>query len=219
MHKTIIGILLSLLATSAAFTQEVEWPHHGNDPGGSKYSSLDQISLTNVNRLEKVWTWETGEEPIPMARVPMTDHPVTPGRFEGSAVMVRGTLYIPTSYNQVVAIDPDTGEELWRYDPRAYEWGRPFRGCGFCHRGVAVWTQGDEIRVFINSRWRLIALDGKTGLPIESFGNEGEVDLTKDLLEHTTTSVQNTFDEITRAGGGKFLKTLPFHDHDHPCGG
>jgi quinoprotein glucose dehydrogenase len=131
--------------------------------------SLALISLSNVDRLERVWTWETGEEPIPMARVPLTGQPVTPGRFD------------PTSYNQVVAINPDTGKELWRYDPKAYEWGRPFRGCGFCHRGVAVWTRGDEIRVFINTRWRLIALDGKTGLPIESFGNGGEVDLTKDL--------------------------------------
>ncbi len=42
---------------------------------------------------------------------------------------------------------------------------------------------------------------------------------TRELLGHTTTKVQSTFDEITRAGSGKLLKTLPFHDHDHPCGG
>jgi quinoprotein glucose dehydrogenase len=143
-----------------------------------------------------------------MARVPLTGQPVTPGRFEGSAVMVRGTLYIPTSYNQVVAINPDTGKELWRYDPKAYEWGRPFRGCGFCHRGVAVWTRGDEIRVFINTRWRLIALDGKTGLPIESFGNGGEVDLTKDLawevnrLHYSNTSPPMIYKNTIIVGSG-----------------
>lgn len=42
---------------------------------------------------------------------------------------------------------------------------------------------------------------------------------TRELKEHTETNIQNTFDEITRAGGGKVLKVLPFHDHDHPCGG
>jgi quinoprotein glucose dehydrogenase len=42
---------------------------------------------------------------------------------------------------------------------------------------------------------------------------------TRDLLEHTTTRVQNTFEEITRAGDGKLLKIIKFNDHDHPCGG
>ena len=59
-----------------------------------------------------------------------------------------------------------------------YDWGMLARGCGFCHRGVAVWRDGNELRVFINTRWRLIALDGRTGEPITSFGHQGEVDLT-----------------------------------------
>lgn len=208
MQKSFIAFSLALFAASATFAQEVEWRNHGNDPGGSKYSPLDQINLANVSGIQRAWTWETGEEPIALARAPLTGKAVTPGKFQGSAIMVRGTLYIPTSYNQVVAIDPATGEELWRYDPKAYEWGRPFRGCGFCHRGVAVWTDGDDIRVFINSRWRLIALDGKTGVPIESFGTGGEVDLTKDLvwevnrLHYSNTSPPMIYKNIVIVGSG-----------------
>jgi len=42
---------------------------------------------------------------------------------------------------------------------------------------------------------------------------------TRELREHTESSIQNTFDEIVRAGGGRILKVLPLADHDHPCGG
>ena len=208
MNRTIIFITVGLLTPGVALAQETGWPSHGNDPGGTKYSTLEQINRANVGELQRVWTWETGEEPIPMARSPMTGQQVRPGKFQGTSVMVDGTLYISTPYNQVVALDPDTGEEHWRFDPRAYEWGRPLRGCGFCHRGVAVWTDGDDIRVFINSRWRLIALDGRTGSPIESFGQRGEVDLTEDLawetnrLHYSNTSPPMIFENIVITGSG-----------------
>jgi quinoprotein glucose dehydrogenase len=206
-HTTIVTVL-GLLVLNAAPAQEVDWPSHGNDAGGTKYSALRQINRGNVHELRQAWTWKTGEEPIPMARVAQTGEPITPGKFQGTALMVSGTLYIATSYNQVVALDPETGEERWRYDPKAYDWGRPLRGCGFCHRGVAVWTNGDDIRVFINSRWRLIALDGRTGQPIESFGHRGEVDLTEDLvwevnrLHYSNTSPPMIFENIVIVGSG-----------------
>jgi quinoprotein glucose dehydrogenase len=122
--------------------------------------------------------------------------------------MVNGTLYVATSYTQVAALDPETGKELWRFDPRAYEWGMLPRGCGFCHRGVAVWVGGDDVRVFINTRWRLIALDGHTGEPIASFGQRGEVDLTEGLiwdvnkLHYTNTSPPMIYDNLVIVGSG-----------------
>jgi len=208
MKAIAIGTMLGMLALSTASAQEVDWPSHGNDLGGTKYSTLQEINRANVHELGRAWTWETGEKPIPMARVALTGQPVTPGKFQGTSLMVDGTLYIATSYNQVVALDPETGDERWRYDPKAYDWGRPYRGCGFCHRGVAVWTNGDDIRVFINSRWRLIALDGRTGEPIESFGHRGEIDLTEDLawevnrLHYSNTSPPMIFENIVIVGSG-----------------
>lgn len=208
MKHAMLPAALALLAMNLTSAQEVGWPSHGNDPGGSKYSALDQVHRGNVQNLERAWIWQTGEAPIPMARVPVAGQPLTPGKFQGTAVMVDGTLYIATSYNQVVALDPDTGEERWRYDPKAWEWGRPARGCGFCHRGVAVWTDGEDIRVFINSRWRLIALDGRTGQPIEAFGQRGEIDLTEDLawevnrLHYSNTSPPMIFEDLVIVGSG-----------------
>ena len=208
MQAITIGTLAGLLAFASATAQEIGWPSHGNDTEGTKFSSLDQVNRGNVADLELAWAWSTGEEPIPLARVPLTGQPVAPGKLQGTPLMVHDTLYMVTSYNQVVALDPATGEERWRYDPKAWEWGKPLRGCGFCHRGVAVWSQGDEIRVFINTRWRLIALDGRTGRPIESFGLRGEVDLTENLawdvyrLHYSNTSPPMVFENLVIVGSG-----------------
>ena len=73
---------------------------------------------------------------------------------------------LSTPYNQVAALDPTTGKELWRYDPKAYEDGQPPNGQGFAHRGVVAWKDGDRLRIFLNARYKLIQLDAKTGTPV-----------------------------------------------------
>src|SRR5262249_30100583 len=81
-------------------------------------------------------------------------------------------------------------------------------GTGFVHRGVATWTNGTERRIFINSRWRLIAIDAKTGRPIPSFGNNGEVDLTAQLIwpvdkrHYTNTSPPVVYKDLVILGNG-----------------
>lgn len=159
--------------------QGVDWPVYGGDAGGMKYSPLDQIDRGNVERLEIAWRWETGEEPILGPRRPVRGEDVWPGSFQATPLAINDTLYVSTPYNRVVALDAETGTELWSYDPRAWEWGATSLTT---HRGVATWTNGRERRVFLNTRWRLIALDATTGEPIPSFGQGGEIDLTKDLI-------------------------------------
>jgi quinoprotein glucose dehydrogenase len=105
------------------------------------------------------------------------------GSFEATPIMAGDTLYLSTPYHRVVALDAASGAQLWNYDPRTYRWG--WGGSrhllGLTHRGVAMWTDGRERRIFINSRSRLIALNAATGRPIPSFGRGGEVDLTAHL--------------------------------------
>ena len=156
-----------------------DWPVYGGDPGGLKYSSLADIDRSNVAGLEPAWTWETGEEPIPDAASPIQGERVAPGAFEATPIVINDTMWLSTPYNRVVALDAETGEEFWSYDPRAWEWGNLHRGCRFCHRGIAQWSDGRERRIFLNTRWRLIALDAASGEPIPSFGNGGEADLTE----------------------------------------
>ncbi len=81
--------------------------------------------------------------------------------------MIDDVLYVSTPYNRVVALDARTGRELWRYDPEPFKDGQPPNGTGFVHRGVAAWRdESGQLRIFLNSRYRLICLDARTGAPV-----------------------------------------------------
>ena len=185
-----------------------DWPVHGGDPGGMKYSALTEINRDTVSQLQPAWTWEPGEAPIPGPRQPIPGQDVRPGAFETTPIMLDGTMYLSTPYNRVVALNPETGQEIWTYDPQTIEWGQPPNGTGYVHRGVAIWRGSNESRIFLNSRWRLIALDAKTGAAIESFGHKGEIDLTDNLLwptnrlHYTQTSPPVIYENLVILGNG-----------------
>ena len=148
-----------------------EWHHYGGDLGGTKYSSLDQITRENFGELEVVWRWKTenfGPRPETYSRV-------TP-------IMVDGVLYATAGYRRAaVAIDAATGETLWVYSLDEGERGdnAPRINSG---RGVAYWQDGNDERIFlITPGYHLVALDAQTGWPIDGFGNDGIVDLKQGL--------------------------------------
>jgi quinoprotein glucose dehydrogenase len=170
-----------------------------------KYSPLADIDRSNVARLAPAWSWRTGEQAIPETD---STKRATPGNFQATPLMIGDTLFLPTPFNRVVALDAGTGALLWSHDPRAYAAGQPSNGTGFVHRGVATWTDGRERRIFINSRWRLIALDATTGKPIPSFGTNGEVRLIDDLvwpvrdIHYTNTSPPVVYRDLIILGNG-----------------
>lgn len=156
----------------------VEWPVFGGDPGAQRFSPLDEITPANVARLKKAWEWETAE-------VPMTDSAggqISPGPFEATPIMLGDTLYLPTSFHRVVALDAARGTKYWDFDPgTAPQGSRVNDHPSFVHRGIAIWTGTGERRVFLNTRWQLFALNAATGQPIHSFGSGGSIDLTAGL--------------------------------------
>ena len=91
--------------------------------------------------------------------------------------MIDNVLYLSTTYARVVALDADTGAELWVFDPRAYEDSPRGAGPSFKHRGVAYWSDGTESRIFLNSRVHLYSIDAETGRLVKAFGTEGRVSL------------------------------------------
>ncbi len=183
----------------------VGWPVYGGDPGGMKYSSLTSINRDNVARLTPAWEWTVGEAPIPQSD---STKAARPGNFQVTPLMINDTLFLSTPFNRVVALDANTGHELWAYDPGAYRFGQPSNGTGFVHRGVATWTDGRERRIFMNSRWRLIAINAATGKPIPTFGTNGEVDLTATILwkvnqlHYTNTSPPVVYQDLVIVGNG-----------------
>ena len=105
----------------------------------------------------------------------LDEYGTRPGNFQTTPLMIDNVLYLSTPYNRVVALDAETGAELWAFDPKAYEDGQPPNGTGFVHRGVAAWrdsADGNKLRIFMNSRYRLICLDAATGAPVDSVRRE-----------------------------------------------
>jgi quinoprotein glucose dehydrogenase len=205
------GIWLVLVAVAgvapgaATAQSRVDWPVYGGDPGGMKYSPLADINRGNVARLAPAWSWATGEQAIPQTD---STRAARPGNFQATPLMIGDVLYLSTPYAAVVALDANSGRELWRHDTRAWEAGQPSNGTGLVHRGVATWTDGRERRIFINSRWKLIALEARTGTAIPSFGTGGEVDLTADLIwpvkkiHYTNTSPPVVYGDLVIVGNG-----------------
>ena len=147
-----------------------EWPHHGRDHAFTRYSPLDQIDAANFEQLEVAWRWKSADH----------DLREEPGTFRGSALMIDGRVYMATSLWQIVALDAATGEELWLYDPKSYEFPQAY---GATPRGLEYWTDGEAERIiFITSGKQLISLDLATGRPDPAFGEDGMVDLSDDRL-------------------------------------
>ena len=85
-------------------------------------------------------------------------------------------LYLSTMYTRVAALDAETGAELWTFDPKAYEGGPKDAGpSGFKQRGVALWGDGNDERIFLNSRDRLYVIDAASGELDTGFGDSGSV--------------------------------------------
>jgi quinoprotein glucose dehydrogenase len=171
------ALLIAALATAAPATAQTgtgpEWRVYGGDPGHTRYSSLDQINASNAADLEVAWRWigrNFGPNPFAASQT-------TP-------LYVNGRLYATVGmHRSVVAIDPGTGETLWTWrnfeGPDRLE-DAPRVNSG---RGVSYWSdgRGDDRILVVTPGYHLVALDADTGYPVESFGEHGVVDLTKNL--------------------------------------
>jgi quinoprotein glucose dehydrogenase len=206
--RVIIGVAaLTLLigAAPAASAQRVDWANTSGDPGAMRYAPVADIDRSNVGRLKLAWRWNTGEQSV---RAGVNQKAARPGLFQASPIVLGDTMYVSTPYAAVAALDARTGRELWKFDPEMWRTGQPSNGTGFVHRGVATWASPTERRIFINARWKLIALDAATGKPIPSFGVNGEIDLTKELrravnqLQYTNTSPPVVYGDLVLVGNG-----------------
>lgn len=150
--------------------QQADWPFYGGNAATQKYSPLDQINKTNVAKLQVAWRWKAQN----FGKQPDINWQATP-------LMVNGVLYVTAGTRRdAVAIDAQTGETLWLY--RLDEGDRGSNVARQQNRGLAYWSDGKQSRILlISPGFQLIALDPKTGRPIESFGNKGIIDLTQGL--------------------------------------
>ena len=143
-----------------------DWRNYGNDPGGTRFSPLAQITPENVAQLEPAWTYQ-----VDAGSTVMEVTPLKVGR----------TLYVCSQKNDIIALDAETGKQVWRFDAHVdITKLPPFRVC----RGVAYYRTPNATgpcaeRIITNTLdARLIALDAHDGTPCSDFGTNGQVSLT-----------------------------------------
>lgn len=160
------------LPCAIAVAQDQGWPSYGADLANTKYSTLTQINRDNFSQLQVAWRWQPAREDS------LRQHAdVFTWINQATPIVVGDTLFTSTPFNQVAALDAQSGEVLWSYDPEAYKHSRIFT-----HRGVSYWTDGADRRIlFGTGDAHLNALDATTGTPVPSFGVNGRVDLTQGL--------------------------------------
>src|SRR5260370_27551452 len=105
-----------------------EWRYWGASPEGVRYSPLAQIDRGNVTRLQPAWTYDTGE--IALGR----GQPDFKANFATTPLVVAGVLYLSTPSSRVIALDPESGREIWLFDPQAGKAVREFTA----HRRVSA---------------------------------------------------------------------------------
>ncbi|QRY77852.1 glucose/quinate/shikimate family membrane-bound PQQ-dependent dehydrogenase [Pseudomonas sp. PDNC002] len=164
-----------------------DWAHYGNTEGGSRFAALDQINRSNVDKLKVAWTYHTGDVAISDGNG--AEDQLTP-------LQVGDKVFICTPHNNLIALDADTGKELWKNEINAQS--KVWQRC----RGMAYFDATKEIvqptqpnstpviaasvpagancqrRLLTNTiDARLIAVDADTGEFCQGFGTNGQVDL------------------------------------------
>ena len=145
---------------SAPKTGYTGWSIYGGGSDGIRYSRLAQINRGNASKLAVAWEYDTGDAS-------------KGSEMQCNPVIVDGVLYATSPALRLFALDAATGREKWSFHAAqaAGLTGRPR------NRGVVVWGEDAERRVFVSARHFLFAVDAATGKPIDSFGDHGRIDL------------------------------------------
>jgi quinoprotein glucose dehydrogenase len=173
-ERLVIDGRAEVVAAAANPAPQNDWPAYGGDPGGSRFSWASQVTPENVSQLQVAWQFDTGA---------FNGREDVEGRtaFENTPIIVDDKLVLCTPFNEVIAVDPGTGVEKWRFDPKLDKTQRPANQ--FVCRGVSQWRDPAPVpggacvtRILMGTNdSRLIALDAANGQPCADFGVNGEV--------------------------------------------
>src|SRR6266403_3534488 len=186
----ILCALLSVAARSRKEGTHADWPAWGGGPENTHYSKLAQINRSNVKKLTTAWTFDTGEQ----------------GGLQTSPIVVDNVLYGITPTQKIFALNAATGKLLWKFDS-GIKGTQP-------DRGLAYWSSGKDKRILAGVMNFLYALDAGSGRPISAFGEDGRIDLRKDLgREPEKQSIALTSPGVVYRDliivGGRNPETLP----------
>ena len=191
------GALLWAFA-AAAQAAEPGWAFYGGDAGGQRYSAAAEITPANVASLKPAWRFSTHD-------LATKGEAVYHASFEDTPILADGKLYVCSPFNEVSALDPGTGREIWRFDPKV-DFSHRYPNELVC-RSLAFWRDPSRTkglcatRLFMatNDR-RLIAIDAEQGTLCPGFGDHGTVRMTPFPKMIYPTEVQNTSAPVVTHG-------------------
>src|ERR1700689_2050607 len=105
LWKYAIALLCCAFTIEPLFAQELDWKYYGNDIYNQRYQNIDQINPTNVSQLKPAWTFHTGVMGDPNMSMEMTP------------LVINGMMYVTTGDDDVFALNPTTGKQIWHYAP------------------------------------------------------------------------------------------------------
>ena len=145
MWKCAIALLCCAFSVEPLFAQEVDWTYYGNDVSNSRFQNIDQINPSNISQLKPAWTFHTG--------VGVNDG------MEMTPIVVDGVMYITASDDEVFALNPTTGKQIWQYQASDMP-PRSTLAFTYNNRGVAY---GQGLIFDARMDAKLVALNAKTG--------------------------------------------------------
>ena len=116
------------LASSTLLLAQTDWPMYNHDLAGTRYSPLTQITTKNVAKLKEAWSYKLRSASDAGKRLPGIG-----GFSQATPIVVNGLMYLPAG-GRIVALEPETGKEIWSYEVKD---ATPSR------RGVTYWP-GDS---------------------------------------------------------------------------
>jgi len=162
VFKPVAKVYLSAFALanvlSNVYASDQDWRTYGGNRDGDRFSSLSEITRENVQTLEQAWRFD-----------------IEPGGLQTQPLVVDGVFFAYTTDQDVIALDATTGEQRWRFDTQSHSW-QPVRG-------LSVWQEGQEKRLFASADHWLYAIDPDTGKPVTAFGEAGRIDLRSGLSD------------------------------------
>lgn len=167
-------------SAAAADAAGADWPAYGGTYGAARYSTLSQINASNAHALKRAWVANTRDLPADMRE--------NSYGAETTPLKIGDTLYLCSAKNILIALDPASGEEKWRYDPAVPDEAIPYTAAcrGVAHvamAGVATDAPCAERIIEGTLDARLIAVDARTGKPCADFGVNGAVNITQGMGE------------------------------------
>ncbi len=206
---TLLGLGLLLASSLQGYVQNgtgtvrqplanapTDWRHYGNTPGGTRFAAVDQINRETVSGLKEIWRYRTGVEED----------------FKATPLAVSGKLYLCAAANVMIALDGETGEEIWRHDPGLtppddHQYAITCRGVAY-HKAAEEYSGECAARIVTATiDASLIAVDAETGALCQSFGSDGVVDLRAGMGEHQRKEYYHT-SPPTVAGGNLIVGGL-----------